>query len=65
MEQSVKNARIERFDLKNKEAQEIFTQLTSEEGVLTSLVKKSKDVNIAQKSFLKGLIDRFAKALKS
>ena len=55
LEKSVKIARIERFDLKNKEAQEMFTQLTSEKGAMTSLVRKSKDVNTATKKFLKRL----------
>ena len=33
----------------------MFTHLTSEKGALTSIVKKSKDVNVATKKFLKRL----------
>ena len=38
---------------KNKEAQAKFTQLTSVNGALTSIVTTSKDVNVATKKLLK------------
>ena len=47
--------RIEMFNLKNKEAQMAFKQLTSENGILTSKVNKETDINKATKKFLKRL----------
>jgi len=47
--------RIETFNLKNKEAQKAFKELTSEKGILTSKVNKEDDINMATKKFLKRL----------
>ena len=43
------------FNLKNKEAQNILRSMTSQDGILSDIVNKGKDVTSATKKFLKRL----------
>ena len=52
---NVKVERKEMFNLKNKEAQQVFKNLTSERGILTSRVKEDDTADTATKKFLKRL----------
>jgi len=54
-DEKYKTERKEMFNLKNKEAQIKFKELTSEPGILTSKVKENDNVNIATKKLLKRL----------
>ena len=49
----VKEEKIESFNLKNKDAQQKFKQITSENGILTSIVNKDLSVTKITKKFLK------------
>ena len=52
---NVKKARIEMFNLKNKNCQLIFKDKTSNTNILSSIFEKNSDLNVATKKFLKRL----------
>ena len=60
----VTKPRIEMFNLKNKEGQEKFKQLTSNSTMLTDIVSSKDDINICTKKFLKSLNQCIRKSFK-
>ena len=52
---SIKKERIEMFNLKNKECQEMFKDITSNTNILSSIFENDKDLNSCTKKFLKRL----------
>ena len=51
----IKKDRIEIFNLKNKECQEAFKEVTSNTDILSSIFDNDKDLNVCTKKFLKRL----------
>ena len=51
----MKNERIEMFNLKNKEGQAKFKQMTSNTNILSNILKSDKDLNTCTKIFVKGI----------
>ena len=50
---SIKKEIIEMFNLKNKECQEMFKDITSNTNILSSIFENDKDLNSCTKKFLK------------
>ena len=51
----MKNERIEMFNLKNKEGQAKFKQMTSNTNILSNILKSDEDLNTCTKIFVKGI----------
>ena len=51
----IKRERIQSFNLKNKECQRLFTEMTSNTNILSSIFEKDENLNLCTKKFLKRL----------
>jgi hypothetical protein len=52
---NVKSNRVEMFNLKNREDQKKFKEMTSKTDIFSSIINKEEDLNIGTKKFLKKL----------